>query len=188
MPACKNYAEIQQRSQQHPHLAMQCTLGSSSITKTASHYLPRPGLLIQVLTEAEPAGRSRFPPHIQSNLGHFRPLAGRSRFPPHVHSNLGHSRTPNNGNRGRSAWTLPERRKFKYQLRENFKYFFFNNSIFFNIQRRCSQRFILGLCIFWYIIKVSTYISLVSPSPINFFVNGRIFFNSQKNNWNKTFI
>ena len=120
MPACKNYAEIQQQYQQHPHLAMQCTLGSSTITKTVSHYLPRPGLLIQVLTEAGPAGRSRvpphvhsnlghsrpsagrsrFPPHVHNNLGHSRPLAGRSRYPPHVHNNLGHSRPPNNGNRG----------------------------------------------------------------------------------------
>ena len=45
---------------------MQCTLGSPRLL---FHYLPSPGLHIQGLTEAGPAGRSRFHPHVYNNLG-----------------------------------------------------------------------------------------------------------------------
>ena len=71
----------------------------------SSRFLPRPGLPIQGLTEAGPAGRSRFPHMFTITLKHSRP--------------------PNNRNRGSTAGTLPERRIFKYQLWENFRYFLF---------------------------------------------------------------
>nr|XP_022339400.1 msx2-interacting protein-like isoform X3 [Crassostrea virginica] len=66
MPAHKNYAEIQQQYQQHLY---NVPLDHLLQPRLPSHYMPRPGLPIQDLTEAGPTGRSRSPPHVQNNPG-----------------------------------------------------------------------------------------------------------------------
>ena len=61
---------IQQQYQQHPHLAI-CNVPLDYLLspRLSSHYIPRPGLPIQDLTEAGAAGRIRFPSHVHNNLG-----------------------------------------------------------------------------------------------------------------------
>ena len=63
MTACKNYAEIQHQYQQHPHLATcicNVPLDHLLSPRLSSHYLPRPRLPIQNLTETGSAGIKKY--------------------------------------------------------------------------------------------------------------------------------
>ena len=139
-------------------------------------FLVRPGLRIQDLTEAGPAGRNRFPPHVHSNLGTFQ--------------------TSKQWEQGSTAGTLLNfKKKFKYTLLNKFGPSFRKLVDFFiaihsgnvsDIQRGCGQRDSLSFYIFFYgaeilaiqikqIIRVSSPIESLSMED-RIFANGRIFF------------
>ncbi|XP_056009969.1 uncharacterized protein LOC125649803 isoform X3 [Ostrea edulis] len=71
IPAHKNYAEIQQQlyNQQHAHLYSVPIDPHMHLIATGlpPHYMPRPGLSIQDLTDSVQPGRSRSPLNVQNN-------------------------------------------------------------------------------------------------------------------------